>query len=135
MAIDTWHDLGPVAGGCTMCGNHGRLLLGEYRSRPDLRDRLRGRRSEPTSRLVSCQSCGWRWTVRLTDDAAAASAVIATRAAAAEAERLRGAVGAHRDRRKSDRPSLQEAVPFAVEPAPVPWPRTCPRRESLTSAR
>jgi len=67
VGIDGWHELGPVTGGCRRCGTPGRLFLGEFRSRPALRERLRGGRRETTSRLVSCLSCGWRWTVRLTE--------------------------------------------------------------------
>ena len=136
MEIDVWHALGPVAGTCGMCGVEERMVLGEFRSRPTAVERLKGRRSVASSRQVMCGSCGWRWTVRLTDTAPMAAIVVASRNRAAEAERL---VGAHRNRRKSDGPTPAELVPFAttepaaVETTRVPWPRTCPRRASANA--
>ena len=144
MAVDERHELGPVAGVCTRCDAAGRLVLVELRPRPALRGRLLGRRSDPTARSVSCGSCGWQWDVRLSDTPATASAVVAQRAAAAEADRVRAASGAHRDRRKSSLPPRQELVVFAPTgpaapppaadagsaPVAVPWPRSCPRRVS-----
>ena len=109
-----WHALGPVAGTCGMCGVEERMVLGELRSRPTPLERMKGRRSEPSSRQVMCGSCGWRWTVRLTDTAPMAAIVVASRNRAAEAARLRGDVGAHRNRRKSDGPAPAELVPFAT---------------------
>jgi hypothetical protein len=141
VAVDERHELGPVAGVCTRCDAAGRLVLVELRPRPALRARLLGRRSDPTARSVSCGSCGWQWDVRLSDTPATASAVVAQRAAAAEADRVRAASGAHRDRRKSSVPAQDELVVFgpAASPPPVaaadapaavavPWPRSCPRR-------
>lgn len=72
MASEVWHDLGPVPGGCTICGADGHLSMSELRSRPSLTERLRREHVPPPSRRVLCRSCGWRWSVRSTDRTASA---------------------------------------------------------------
>lgn len=72
MASEVWHDLGPVPGGCTICGADGDLSMSERRSRRSLAERLRREHVPPPSRQVLCRSCGWRWSVRSTDRAATA---------------------------------------------------------------
>lgn len=68
MPIPVWHDLGAVDGGCTVCGVEGLLSLGEARFTPSLVERLRREPVPTPARLVTCSGCGWRWSVRLTDD-------------------------------------------------------------------
>jgi hypothetical protein len=71
MSTVAWHELGAVAGVCTVCGADGALSMGEARSTPSLLERLRRDHVSPPARLVTCRDCGWRWPVRSTDRTAA----------------------------------------------------------------
>lgn len=70
MPTPVWRDLGPVDGGCTVCAAEGLLSLGEARFTPSLVERLRRDPMPTPARLVTCSGCGWRWSVRVTDDTA-----------------------------------------------------------------
>jgi hypothetical protein len=67
MPTAVWHELGPRAGTCTVCGAEDSLTLGEARFQPNLLERLRRVYCAPPARFATCRDCGWRWTVRIED--------------------------------------------------------------------
>ncbi len=70
MSTVVWHELGTVAGVCTVCGADGALSIGEARFQRNLMERVRREHESPPARFVTCADCGWRWSVRAGDTSA-----------------------------------------------------------------
>jgi hypothetical protein len=86
MSTAVWHELGLVAGSCTVCGAEGALSMGEARFERNLVERLRKEYCAPPARFVTCSDCGWRWSVRADDSGAWGAR---SRSTAPRAERVR----------------------------------------------